>query len=39
MSSDMVVVVALVILAIVGLVYLELNSRRNRKKEGAEEKD
>ncbi len=32
MTSDMIVVLILVILAIVGLVYLERNSRRNSEK-------
>jgi hypothetical protein len=32
MSSEIIVVLALVALAIAGLVYLELHSRRNRKK-------
>jgi hypothetical protein len=36
MSSEIIVVLALVALAILGLVYLELNSRRN--KQGREQK-
>jgi len=39
MGSDMIVVVVLVLLAIVGLVYLERNSRRNSQKRSSEEKD
>jgi len=37
MSSDMIVVLVLVILSIVGLVYLERNSRRNSEKPRSEE--
>ena len=35
MSSEIIVVLVLVVLAIAGIVYLELHSRRNRKKEDA----
>jgi flagellar basal body-associated protein FliL len=33
MSSEIIVVLILVALAIVGIVYLELHSRRNKKEE------
>ena len=39
MTSDMIVVLILVILAIVGLVYLERNSRRNSEKQSRMEKE
>ncbi len=35
MSSEVIVVLALVALAIVGLVYLQLHSRRNEKNQEA----
>ena len=31
MSSEVIVVIALLVLAIIGLVYLQLHSRRNEK--------
>lgn len=34
MSSEAIVVLVIVALAIAGLVYLETHSRRNKKKEG-----
>jgi len=40
MSSDMIVVIVLVVLAVGGLVYLERNSRRNREENrGSGEKE
>jgi len=33
MSSEIIVVLVLVVLAIVGLAYLEIHSRRNKQKE------
>jgi hypothetical protein len=36
MSSEMIVVLVLVALAILGLLYLEMHSRRNRPKAGNE---
>ena len=33
MSSEVIVVLVIVVLAIAGLVYLEMNSRRNKREE------
>jgi positive regulator of sigma E activity len=33
MSSEIIVILTLVALAVIGLVYLELHSRRNRQRE------
>ncbi len=38
MSSEIVVVLVIVALALVGLVFLEINSRRNRKSADEQEK-